>query len=199
MFSITLPGIQLENYSLFISFLYVLLIVPYLYSIYHGIYDYHNSDKKSSQKTSSTNRKNRDKIINELRIGFLKNSASIESFGLMVGALMKKVDDFEKKLSEISLKCDQDINSIRENTDSIKDNTDKIIQVSESRQNKINLSFQRIQHNFSVMDEKLKNFTSEEYHQFCKDISAEIKTLHDAIFVPLDDSSEDSSFENKTY
>ena len=58
-----------------------------------------NSPKITNHR--SGNRKNRDKVINELRGAVLKNSASVESFALMVGALMKKVETLEYQLMSV--------------------------------------------------------------------------------------------------
>ena len=160
--------------------------------------------KSPKHRSGSGNRKNRDRVINELRALVLKNSASIESFALMVGALMKKVESFEHKLTEtddyihdeLPGELDviiSDVKKLYNATGSIDNNLDKMSQDIITERTRVDSSFQKVQHNFLVMNNNFGNFSNDDYTQFCEDTTSEIKNLHNAIFIPIDDDDDYSS------
>lgn len=184
-----------------LSFLGFVSVLGWVWSVVFG-----KSKSTTRRSGSSGNRKSRDKVINELQGAVLKNTASTESFALMVGALMEKVKSFETRLvdtedyihEDLPSELDtlgRDVKKLYNAVGSIDGNLDRITQDLASERTRTDVALQKIQRNVDVINTKLLDFTADEYHQFCEDTTAELKTLHDAIFLPVNDGQDDSDYE----
>jgi len=177
--TVTLIGFSMLGYLGLLAWMYMLIF---------------RKSKSSGRKSGSGgNRKSRDKVINDLHAAVLKNTASVESFALMVGALMETVKSFETKLADTEDYIHDDLPS---ELDSLVCDIKKIKQITQdlgTDRTRTNAAMQKIDQRFDRMDVKLRDFSAKDFHQFCDDIAAEMKTLYNAIFIPGDDDDGDDS------
>lgn len=173
-----------------------------IYSIYYCI---RSDNTKPDPETSlmSSNDSSRDKKsyrdkIKELQRAILKQSATTEGLTLLVGALSAKVDEFQKlenSVDERFVNMCATIRRLEQGFETVGSEIDEIIQSQNDFSKDTTSKFVKVQRNFAILHNDLKDFTTEEYEEFKEHVLSDVKTLHDAIFIPVDSDS-GSEYEN---
>ncbi len=149
----------------------------------------------AKSKTVSS-RKNRDKVINELHDTALKNTATIESFSLMVGELLKKVEGFEIRLGSFETKLEKFEHKLSEAEGYLDDELPAELGVLSKNIKKLTGALAQVSNHQKNVDNKLGDFDNNGYCQFCDRTTTELRNLRDAIFVPVEeDDEQDSDYE----
>ena len=161
---------------------------------------------KDTQNNIVTSKKTYRDKIKELRTALIKQIAIGDGLTLLVGALSSKVDSFEKILVEmehnIPGKLDEITNEQKSLTEGLKSldiQIDNLQVENGDLVNDMNNKFTRIQRNFTVLAETLGGFSENDYIELKEHIRSELRILHDAIFVPLDNSGSDTEFSDGKY
>ena len=138
--------------------------------------------------------------VNKYHNLILKNTASIDSFALMVGKLIDKIDKFYVRIADMEnylyneVPCD--IDHIKDEiAETISDLSSKIEQTVEASEEKIEERVKIIYNNLTVLDNKIRIFSNNEYSLFKNDVISKLKNLENAIFVPLDDDDDNSDYQ----
>ena len=108
------------------------------------------------------------KQLHDLTEMVLRNKATIESFELMVGTLLKKVERFESELYDDQTR----FNNLVDMCKTLGDETSE-----------------RFQTVYKLMEKNQKTLITKQ-----KTIKEDIKIIHDAIFVPDNEDDEDSDY-----
>ena len=106
----------------------------------------------------------------------------MDGLTLLVGALSKKVENFEGVIEEISDKLNYVVEKV--------DNFDAEISNNKLSTNK---SFQKAQENFKLLEANI-NSNFNHYQKFSAYVNDELKEIKGAIFLPEEDSDIDSEY-----
>ena len=169
------------------GYLYLGLIVLCIYFVITLF----NSGGRSKTNNSGS-RKKRDDTLRELQTTVLKDHATIEALTLLVGALTRKVESFEVIVNNI----DQKINErIVNHTENIEVTLSDIGHDVDNMRNDYNEKFAKIQRNFTVLGNKLGEFTDDEYRKSMANITEQVREMKGAIFLPDEEDDNDSEYQ----
>ncbi len=165
-----------------------------------------SSKTQNNKPKNKTNTKytNAVKSLQNLQSTILKDHATIDGLTLLVGALSKKTNDFETKLSEIEDFVDNDlVGDIKEINSKIITTQDEITDLNVNIEKNISNTndlksiterrFKNVQTNFTIMTSKLGNIDHKDYDVFVKNTTDQLLSLRDAIFVPIGDDTDEES------
>lgn len=153
-------------------------------------------ERKRGKNTNrdSDSRKKRENTLREIQTLTLQHHASLEGITLLAGALTKKVNDFEKLLTDINQKIDQKISdSIISNVEPIETTVEDLHHDVDQIKTEISDKFSKIQRNFILLGNKLGEFTDDEYRKFVANINEQVREMKGAIFLPDEDNDSDNS------
>ena len=148
--------------------------------------------KQSKTPNSTERRKKRDDILREIQTVVLKDHATLEGLTLLVGALTRKVENFEAIVNTI----DQKINDrIVSHTENLEVTLGDIGHEVDQMKNDLSEKFGKIQRNFALLSSKLGDFTDNEYRKSMANITEQVREMKGAIFLPDEEDDNDSDYQ----